>query len=516
MPRLLEAPAVEIELTPAQMRHAVSTEAFDGYACNGSLREKRRSVYFDTRDHALRADGLSLAVRQSADGWVQTLACEQAQSIGAPGRLEAEAAVDANAPELGVVAGKALRHKLVKAAGHARLAPVFEVTIARTTRGLVTASGDEITLVLDKGQVTSGRRKEGFHQARLTLKSGNPIALSRLASHIADGGPLELSAGSLADRGYRLADPRRPTPHVPVKARSSPVDPEMTAGEAMSAICGAAIAHIQQNWRAVAEIDDPEAVHQLRVGLRRLRSALRIMRGAVDDPGLRAFDEKARDLSTRVGRLRDVDVLLGDIVTPLAGTSQVAKGISVLRRNLSRERVAMRSQVRDWLATKEAGLLRLELVILPHIVMHLARGNAKQLDEPVSRFAHRALRKLHARVVKRGKRLDELTIEERHELRKAMKSLRYGIDFFAPLYPAREVRRLLAAASDLQDVLGYLNDVALAAGLMTFPSREAARAAEVAHATGAVIGWHAAQAEHAWISAKSAWKHFHREAELIE
>ena len=516
MPRPLEAPAIEIELTPAQMRLAVSTRDVAGFVCGRSQTGKQRSVYFDTRDRALRAAGMSLSVRPSGDGWVQTLTSEHDAPSAAPGRSEIEATVGSGKPDIAAIAGKATRHKLAEAAGEARLVPVFDVALTRTSRGLATEAGDEIELILDKGVVSSGKRKESFNRARVTLKTGNPSALVTLASSMAVGEAPELSSRSMADRGYRLADAQQGTPQGgAVKARPSPIDPDMTAGEAMSAICGAAVAHILQNWSAVLEGDDPEAVHQLRVGLRRLRSALRILRGAADEPGFGVIGEKGRDLGVSVGRLRDVDVLLSDIVTPLAGTSQVAKGISDLRRSLSSERAKLRGEVLDALATREASRFRIELAVLPYLVSHAGREDAKPLRQPVPRFAHKALRKLLERATKRGRRLDELSIEERHELRKAMKSLRYGIDFFAPLYPAGEIKHLLSAAADLQDVLGYLNDVALAEQLMTFPTPEAARSGGMAHAIGAVIGWHAAQAEHAWISAKSAWKRFHRETGLI-
>lgn len=514
MPWLPEAPAVEIELSAAQMKQACTPDAFEGFNCTAPKPSRQRSIYFDTRKRALWTAGLTLAVAETGEGWVQRITCERAPARAGSTR-ELEIAVDGKTPDIASISEKSWRHRIEKALDGEPLVAVCELSVDRSSRELTSSSGDVIGLELDTGRVAAGKRKQGFRLARLRLKSGEPAALLAVAACIVSDGKIELSP-TAAERGYRLGDTRKQTRILPVKAEASPIDEDMTAAEAMSAVAGSAVAQIQRNWRAVEQTDDPEAVHQLRVGLRRLRSALRIVRHAIDDQGLRTIGEKARDLASSVGRVRDVDVLLSDIVAPLAATAHVAAGLSELRRNLSHERTMLREEVLKTLTSREASLLQIELALLPYRIAHVAAKDDKHLQQPVRRFADKALRKLLDRVCKRGRRIEELTIEERHELRKAMKSLRYGIDFFAPLYPDGKVRHLQEGASDLQDVLGYLNDVALAERLLTYPFAGAARSEAISQAIGAVIGWHAAQAEHAWRSAKTAWKHFHKQAALIE
>src|SRR3977135_124157 len=64
-------------------------------------------------------------------------------------------------------------------------------------------------------------------------------------------------------------------PAPPSRWQRPPIAPDAVAGDALAALCGAALAQISANVPGAARGDDPEYLHQLRVGVRRLLSVLR-------------------------------------------------------------------------------------------------------------------------------------------------------------------------------------------------------------------------------------------------
>lgn len=127
-------------------------------------------------------------------------------------------------------------------------------------------------------------------------------------------------------------------------------------------------------------------------------------------------------------------------------------------------------------------------------------------DRPLAEFASAALDKRWKAVARLAARIEELTLEERHDLRKELKKLRYTVEFFRPAFAAKKVKPFLSRLKTLQDVFGYLNDVVMAGRLADIAmSGQKKQPAATLLAAGFVMGWHEARAEHAWESARALW-----------
>ena len=138
------------------------------------------------------------------------------------------------------------------------------------------------------------------------------------------------------------------------------------------------------------------------------------------------------------------------------------------------------------------------------------------LDMPIRAYAQRELERRYERVRKRGRKLDELGTVELHELRIAVKKLRYALDFFTSLFEAEAVRALRSRLSHLQDVLGTMNDAATLPDLLGSVASETPDPA-VAEARGILLGWSAGRANALRIARGNfarAWKAFRRVARL--
>ena len=129
-----------------------------------------------------------------------------------------------------------------------------------------------------------------------------------------------------------------------------------------------------------------------------------------------------------------------------------------------------------------------------------------RLSDPVIAFADRTLSALHAKVLKRGKHFKSMAPEARHELRIAVKKLRYAMDFLLPVYrDSKATKRFAKALSGLQEQLGRYNDMAttrkIVAGLGDDPAAQS-------QAAGAVIGWQAQGLAAAEPGLRKAWSDF--------
>jgi CHAD domain-containing protein len=258
----------------------------------------------------------------------------------------------------------------------------------------------------------------------------------------------------------------------------------------------AATTQIERNTRALLETDDPEAAHQLRVGLRRLRSALRAFRPIESSSATQELGRYARELGQKVGELRNAD----DIYGPVAATRKGEPGFGVLREALLTHRDAVRSKARAALLGEQWSRLQLYLALWPETV----KANPR-LEAPVVSFAPVALAKSWRKIAKRGDKLATLSIERRHDLRKALKAFRYAVEFFASLYDARQVNRFVKDLKRLQDVFGYMNDVATAGALTGICEEHCATSPAAHRAAGYALGWHEKAAEHTWDGVAEMW-----------
>jgi inorganic triphosphatase YgiF len=427
--------------------------------------------------------------------------------VDGDGQLGGDVVVERPEPDVSAIVSRAMRKQVAKTVARSVLAPVFETILQRTTRRLHAAEG-ELELALDEGVMRAGAREDALIEAELELKSGNPLTLLETAAKLFASGPVRLADSSKAERGYTLARRRSNGAVATQRAAQPALRGEQTCGEALKLIVRAAGDQIVTNRQAVLETEDPTAAHQLRIGLRRLRSALRAFRPLYGASALRELEEHARALGRCVGELRDADVLIEEIYAPVADTVDDEGGMARVREVLLAHRIEARTRAREGLSGGLWSALQLYLALWPHAV-----EDAGRLGGSLVRFAPSAVKRQWKRVADRGVRMAALSLEERHEMRKALKGLRYTCEFFLSLYPEHKADQFLKQVRALQDLFGYLNDVVAArrlAAICAAEGRQAQRAAAY------ILGWHSAQASHAWKEAHKGWEKLERLAHFWE
>jgi triphosphatase len=502
---------LKLVLTPEELRRVDAHPALDDLTVGRPVTRTLRSIYFDTPDHRLRAQGISLRLRAVGDQWVQTVKGGQGVKNGVSNPDELEVVVARPEPDLAAIDDIRVRRAIARVARRAALEPQFETVVTRTTRQLHSDKGD-LELALDEGVVRAGAAEDRLCEAELELKAGSPECLLETAATLFSDEPIRLAQETKADRGYELALGRADRSLVPQKAHNPVLTGAETCGEALAMFVSSAAGQIVANRTAVLETDDPEAAHQLRVGLRRLRSALRAFRSLERSAATQELSRHAQALGQAIGELRNADIFIEEIYAPVAAARTAdTTGFHELREALVAHRAAKRAMAREALGNGRWSKLQLYLALWPQTVK-----DNPALDAPVRAFAAKALRLSWKRIAKRGASLEALTTEERHEMRKALKGFRYAVEFFGSLYDSRQTARFVKDLKKLQDVFGYVNDVATAHALNAICEERCAASPAAQRAGGYALGWHEVRSEHAWSGVSGLWQRLSRRPRFWE
>ncbi|WP_232631031.1 CYTH and CHAD domain-containing protein [Methylobacterium sp. Leaf118] len=420
------------------------------------------SVYYDTPGRTLRKAGLGLRVRTVEGRFVQTL---KADGDGLFDRPEWEQAIGGSDPDRAALVDTPAAALLDD---DAVLEPRFTTAVRRRT-ALVRQGSSTVEVALDTGRIVApaaGDRIVPICEIELELKKGEASDVFALAHAIAALVPVRVGVRSKAERGEALAageiDRVRKSEPVPLRE-------EMSAGDAFRAIAHACLRHMRLNEALLLQGRDADALHQMRVGLRRLRSAFSLFGDLVEDPVGERIRADLKRVTEPLGRARNLDVFLATTLPAERERHPDEVGLLGLERQLEAARSRAYAEVETLLGSDAWRTLILDLAGWINAGPWLrddAPGRTALRDEPARDFAARELDRRRRQVKRRGRHLDDLSPEERHRVRIAAKKLRYGAEFFAALYPGKKAGKRHAAfaeaLSELQDQLGALNDIATA------------------------------------------------------
>lgn len=424
------------------------------WAARGAVPSKvrQRSIYFDTPYHRLVKAGLSLRIRRSGHVRTQTVKSCGTKAVGLFNRPEWERQVLDDTPIVDDATPiQALLGELVTV-----LAPIFEVHVERSA--WIVHEGDAtIEVVIDRGEVVVAEdRRSPICEVELELKHGDAGALFELARKLDEVAPARLGVTTKAERGYALID----TVATVFKAERIALKADMTPAQTFQHIVQTCLRHFRRNEDLLIKGPNPEALHQARVALRRLRSAFSIFEALlVDDVGAKLNDE-VRWLATELGEARNLDVMLkraplGELHDRLETAHQLAY-----------------ARVDEVLASTRVRRMMLDLAQWSASGAWLSASSTSDIrNQPSREFAIAALDRFRHKVNKHGRDLAAAEDEARHKVRREAKRLRYAAEFFTALFDRKRERRqythFVGVMEVLQEQLGTLNDRAAASDVFT-------------------------------------------------
>lgn len=441
---------VEIELklqVPDAARRAV--EAW--VAASGARRQHLVATYFDTAERGLAQARLALRIRKQGRRRVQAL---KGPGPDAMQRFEHEVDLPPAAgplPDIACHAGTPCGERLAQllapgVGGVPALLAQFQTDIWRRTRTL-RVGRSRVEVAYDSGAIVAGSHRLPVHELEVELRGGDAAAMVEVARRLMLRHGLWLDVASKAERGERLALHQQ---HGPApRASAVQLDPTLDAGAALRAVIGNCLRQILPNASEIARGSfGDEHVHQLRVGLRRLRTALRLFDGWTQGVP-ESWNERLAALFRGLGLVRDRDALAASLLPSLQ-----AAGAPMFELPPAPEGPTPTELMRS----SQANALWLELLAWQAAPSAPREAAEQELPALIAeRLAH-----WHRRVVHAGKRWSELDDATRHLLRRRAKRLRYAVEFAASLHKGAAVARYLARLAPVQDSLGRYNDLCVA------------------------------------------------------
>lgn len=479
-------------------------------ARSGRLRTARViSTYYDTPDELLVDAGVTLRIRRDGKRWVQT--------IKGPPLETASGALHAHDEHEWRLAKPSLDLKrlertpwarlFAKAQRKGELAPIFSTDVVRRTLPLRFPDGTTATLAIDTGTIRAKRRagsRVAIAEIEIEIVKGNAGPAYALAQALLDDWPLSIATASKASRGYALAHGEPDGWKKAIRAKPVEFAQDGPAEQALCAVALGCLRQISGNAAGLVADSDPEWLHQMRIGTRRMRSCLSLFEKLAGSERVAPLAKEIRWLARVLGRARDWDVLATETLSPLgaalASDPAAEAGLVRLRRSIAGHRAAARKAARAAVRSK-----RFQRLLLS-IGAFCAEPGIVASDQPVHSartFAADLLTHRHGKLLGRGATIESATADERHATRIAAKKLRYVAEFFSPPHPGKQNRAYLKALARLQDGLGRSQDAVTATRLMAGLAQKADDAT-----VGAVRGWAAAQIAALRPDISNAWNKF--------
>ena len=475
-----------------------------------------RAFYFDTPNRALVRARIALRLRLEGSQWVQTLKMPGSHSLS---RIEMNQERPEPTLDLSIYAGTPAGEILSNLTEPLQVC--YETDVQRLLRDIRTPHG-VVELAFDRGLLRAGALELPISEVEFELKRGQLEAVFEIGRTWQEKFGLILDFRSKAERGDRLAQLAQSLSVIETmsvkdaaslqrqaETRAKRVaefwkprgveffsvvnavklrDPALV----LAAITTECLEQIVRNAAVLCEVDTagicqvarPEHIHQLRVGIRRLRSAWSFFDGLTALPSLE-HREQIKQYFALLGGTRDQDVLQESVLPVLAVAGLPPLVLSPSPHHGAGSPLVASAGFQRWL------LDTLELCTLPDTslltpaVTSIAAPPLRPVTEsapdtqaedvflfphaphiprkpPLKPILIKRLKQWHRKIVRDGMAFRMLEIEQQHAVRKKCKRLRYALQFCESLLPETHLQSYRKHLAIVQDILGEMNDLYVA------------------------------------------------------
>ncbi|MBL0076107.1 MAG: CHAD domain-containing protein [Rhodocyclaceae bacterium] len=462
---------------PRLLRHRFFREA------PAPKRETLVSIYYDTRTLRLQSHGVSLRLRKQASGWLQTVKyCEHADNLDTP--LATWNANYFNRFDFSSIDDSALRDWLFRDKIRKQIAPIFESNLRRTVWQVKPIADVTMQVTLDRGSLVSSGRRAPFADLELRMIEGDVDNLYTLALQFAERVSITPMLQSKAERGCRLF---LNTVSAPARADDFSVSAETMPLIAFRQIAMNCLQHMQRNQAGAATTNDPEYIHQMRVATRRLRASVQLFKPLLPPPFADDIVAPLRELMHALGRVRDLDIVITEIISPVIADMPNDPALLALSAVITERQYQTRLEAMHALAQPAYGHLQLRATALLNSPAFIALPD-HQSQATLSEFAQTQLQAHCARTINHAARAHADEPNSLHRLRISIKRLRYAMEFFRAMMPAKACNKILQNLAATQEKLGQLNDLAGAGAVLMHC---AASDSNLRQAINLIAAWHA-------------------------
>ena len=441
-------------------------------ARRAATQKQLHNIYFDTPEQTLHHERIALRLRRVGSAatpqWLQTLKTGGRVNSALSQRGEWESAVPDATLSLQALQATPWSDLDPDSRLFETLAPCFATTFERTLWVVRRRDGSVVEVALDIGQIEAGEQRAPICELELELLAGQPAALFEVAQQIARSIAVLPAHLSKAERGYALAQDEL---NGPLRARPETLRRDLPLPQAMQQVMREMFCQFTANLNALGSSDDPEVVHQARIGWRRFKSARRLFKPFLSHPGAPSW-QALHPLLTCLGELRDLDVARTVTLPPLAqdyaaGDARRMQTWQDMMQVIEQASALQRKTVRYALQepTIGAALLAATQWLEDIPVLDESLATKKKPQRHLRQWARRKMRHLFEQLQRAGKHTHQADLE--HQVRILAKRMRYGTELLHPLLPKQRSQRWHQQASQLQMMLGTTRDACRAAELLT-------------------------------------------------
>ncbi|ATR79276.1 CYTH and CHAD domain-containing protein [Moraxella osloensis] len=436
--------------------------------------QRLSAYYFDTPNQDLAKKGIALRIRFEDSQWVQTL---KTAGDGVAKRVELNTVlsltgtpdtldVSSLVPDISLITEQAVVAELTSIMPLDELAQALTVQyftdVQRTSRQ-IKKNNSRIEIAYDIGKVgighlnsqkpanNPGLTQSDIHEIEFELLEGDPSDLIEVAKTWCKKYKLYLSTVTKAQRGSLLLANKQFAEPVKADLAVLQLHKGISQFAFLQAVVNNCLVQILPNASAIAEgSPDGNLVHQLRVGIRRLRTALKHFKFAQDyiDPNWLMVLKQTFSL---LGEYRDKEILQ-------IKTQPLLESVGAPHVEWS---TAVDIMPIDAVRANDFQILLLELIGFTHLPVPADSPKAKAT-------VAKKLQKLFTAIAAASDKFASLDTDSQHGVRKDLKSLRYVSEFAAPLFAsqnngkkgkkATKLNAFLQYLEPAQDILGEYND----------------------------------------------------------
>ncbi|MBJ8423358.1 CYTH and CHAD domain-containing protein [Acinetobacter bereziniae] len=412
-----------------------------------------QAKYYDTPSFILSEHSISLRQRLENDQWVQTLKLPTEQKLK---RAEFEHVLATDETELDLEVY--LKNKQIDKSiqtlleqNKSLLEIQFQTDIERRL-SVFHFQNSQIEVSYDQGQIFTQDDRLTLHELEFELKQGTVQDLISFILPRVKRYGLWLDVRSKAQQGFQLAQSIQDNP---VEFQTSlQLDAKDTAEIVLKKMFNNCLNHLLPNSTAIASGNfNSNHVHQARVAIRRLRSAIKTFSGwsLHIDP---TWQMQLTELFRQLGSTRDLDVIREELLPQL-------EAVGAPKFKLPESETTDRQKL-----TKLFRSFNFNYLILS-LIQFIEQDSTEKTKTSAHKLALKKISKLHQKIQLDAQNYLNLDIEARHKTRKNLKRLRYSLEFVSSLCDKKAVKKYLKSIKPAQESLGLYNDFIVAEELLT-------------------------------------------------
>ena len=419
-----------------------------------------KSIYFDTPRYMLRRNGCSLKIRHAGGRIEQTLKTEKRIGCGMLHRTEGSRTLKDSLIDV-VFVRNALKQLSIANSARWQFIPLIWTELT-TTRMPLRHRSTSFELVYNSGYVTCarhGRRLGQISEIEVRLINGPAEGMFDFLTRLNEKTSWIQFVSSSAERWFAAissANALKPVKHKPLV-----IPADMNCCELLQVSMANAMDHFFSNNPQILKAK-PEAIHQTRVAMRRMRAFLRAFKDQIDYMDRKALNGELRWLQTKLGECRDWHVLRTDTLPKIKGLNpELRAELLELCLRMHRKQLAQALQT---YSSRRA----------QRLILHLQSWLARQPDSggpSISKQRQATLKANMKRLGKLGALTPSRSVTEVHAMRIMVKKIRYTVEIF-PGAENEETRLALQSLEKVQDALGDLNDACKALNLISVAVNE--------------------------------------------